>query len=118
MVQCLIMKYSALFESGPHPPCPPYVHCMSTRHHSCDRCSQAFPVILLLLFIVVNINRILGGGGEGVASFPGPARSSLAVRIFVLQATNAQGLGTFVLQATNAQGLGTRLGGGGGGGGE
>jgi len=27
---------------------PPYVHLASTRHHSSDRCSQAFPVFRAL----------------------------------------------------------------------
>ena len=70
MVQCLIMKYSALFESGPHPPCPPYVHLMSTRHHSCDRCSQAFPVIRhsssgSVYYCEHKPNTWGGGGGGG-----------------------------------------------------
>ena len=36
-----MMKSSMFFE---HRPLPPYVHLASTRHHSRDRCSQAFPV--------------------------------------------------------------------------
>ena len=38
--------------------CPPplHVHLVSTRHNSCDNCSQAFP-ILLLLCTILNINR-------------------------------------------------------------
>ena len=36
-----MMKSSALFERGP---LPPYVHLASTGCHSCDRCSQAFPI--------------------------------------------------------------------------
>ena len=35
------MKSSALFEHGP---LPPYVHLASTKRHSRDRCSQAFPI--------------------------------------------------------------------------
>ena len=38
-----MMKSSTLFECGP---LPPYVHLASTRRHSHDRCSQAFPVFL------------------------------------------------------------------------
>ena len=34
------MKSSTLFQCGP---LPPYVHLVSTRRHSCDRHSQAFP---------------------------------------------------------------------------
>ena len=51
-----MMKSSALFERGP---LPPYVHLASTRRHSCDRCSQAFPVFraLPLLCIILNKNR-------------------------------------------------------------
>ena len=36
-----MMKSSTLFERRP---LPPYVHLTSTRCHSCDRCSQAFPI--------------------------------------------------------------------------
>ena len=36
-----MMKSSTLFERGL---LLPYVHLASTRRHSCDRCSQAFPV--------------------------------------------------------------------------
>ena len=36
-----MMKSSTLFECGP---LPPYVHLLSTRCHSHDRCSQAFPI--------------------------------------------------------------------------
>ena len=38
---------------------PPYVHLASTWHHSCDRCSQAFPVFrtLPLPRIILNANR-------------------------------------------------------------
>ena len=39
----LMMKSSALFERGP---LPPYVHLVSTRHHSRKRYSQAFPIFL------------------------------------------------------------------------
>ena len=46
-------------------------------------------------------------GCSYIASFPGPARSSLAV--YEICAENSL-CANFVLQATNAQGLGTRLG--------
>ena len=36
-----MMKSSTLFESEP---LSPYIHLAATRHHSCDRCSQAFPI--------------------------------------------------------------------------
>ena len=39
------MKSSALFERGP---LPPYVRLVSTRRHSPDRCSQAYPVFRAL----------------------------------------------------------------------
>ena len=48
--------------------CPPYIHLASTRRHSRDRCSQAFPVFraLSLLCIVLNANRrTKNGGGLG-----------------------------------------------------
>ena len=48
--------------------CPPYVHLASTRCHSRDRCSQAFPVFcaLPLLCIILNENRrTKNGGGLG-----------------------------------------------------
>ena len=50
-----MMKSSALFERGP---LPPYVHLVSTRCHSCDRCSQAFPIFRTfpLLCIILNEN--------------------------------------------------------------
>ena len=54
------MKYSTLFVVGHH---PPYVHLASTRRHSRDRCSQAFPVFLpLFRFKPKNKN----GGGLGM----------------------------------------------------
>ena len=37
-----MMKSSMLFVVGHRP--PPYVHLASTRHHSRDKCSQAYPV--------------------------------------------------------------------------
>ena len=51
-----MMKSSTLFECGP---LPPYIHLASTRCHSCDRCSQAFPVLcaLPLLCIILNENQ-------------------------------------------------------------
>ena len=60
-----MMKSSTLFERGP---LPPYVHLASTRRHSRDRCSQAFPVFraLLLPCIILNENRrTKNGGGLG-----------------------------------------------------
>ena len=48
---------------------PPYVHITSTRHHSRDRCSQAFPVFLALPLpcIILNKNlRTKNGGGLGM----------------------------------------------------
>ena len=39
------MKSSTLFERGP---LPSYVHLSSTRRHSRDRCSHAFPVFRTL----------------------------------------------------------------------
>ena len=51
------MKSSTLFECGP---LPPYVHLASTRRHSHDRCSQAFPVFVCALpppCIILNANR-------------------------------------------------------------
>ena len=59
------MKSSTLFERGP---LPPYVHLASTRRHSRDRFSQAFPVFraLLLPCIILNANRrTKNGGGLG-----------------------------------------------------
>ena len=41
VLECLMMKSSALFECGPLSPC---VHLTSTRCHLCDKCSQAIPV--------------------------------------------------------------------------
>ena len=60
-----MMKSSTLFERGP---LPPYVHLASTRRHSRDRCSQAFPVFraLPLPCIILNENRrTKNGGGLG-----------------------------------------------------
>ena len=60
-----MMKSSTLFERGP---LPPYVHLASTRRHSRDRCSQAFPVFraLPLPCIILNANRrTKNGGGLG-----------------------------------------------------
>ena len=45
-----MMKSSTLFE---HATLPPYVHLMSTKRHSCDRCSQPFPVFALFRFRVL-----------------------------------------------------------------
>ena len=58
-----MMKSSTLFERGP---LPPYVHLASTRRHSRDRCSQAFPVLhaLPLLCIILNANRRTKNGGD------------------------------------------------------
>ena len=55
-LECLTMKSSTLYERGP---LPPYVHLASTRCHSRDRCSQAFPVFrtLVLPCIILNKNR-------------------------------------------------------------
>ena len=57
-----MMKPSTLFE---HEPLPPYVHLVSTRRHSRDRCSQAFPVFraLALPCIILNENRRTKNGG-------------------------------------------------------
>ena len=41
LLECLMMKSSTLFEFWPLSPC---IHLVSTRYHSRDRCSQAFPV--------------------------------------------------------------------------
>ena len=51
-----MMKSSTLFECGP---LLPYMHLASTRHHSHDRCSQAFPVFrtLPLPCTILNANR-------------------------------------------------------------
>ena len=60
-----MMKSSTLFERGP---LPPYVHLASTRRHSRDRCSQAFPIFcaLPLPCILLNKNRrTKNGGGLG-----------------------------------------------------
>ena len=40
-LQCSMMNLSMFFECGP---LLPYIHLTSTRHHSHNRCSQAFPV--------------------------------------------------------------------------
>ena len=60
-----MMKSSTLFERGP---LPPYVNIASTRRHSRDRCSQAFPVFCTfpLPCIILNANRrTKNGGGLG-----------------------------------------------------
>ena len=51
-----MMKSSTLFHLFERGPLPPYVHLTSNRRHSCDRCSQAFPVFrgLLLPCIILN----------------------------------------------------------------
>ena len=58
-----MMKSSTLFEHGP---LPPYVHLASTRRHSRDRFSQAFPVFraLPLPCIILNENRRTKNGGR------------------------------------------------------
>ena len=64
-LECSMMKSSTLFERGP---LPPYFHIVSTRRHSRDRCSQAFPVFrtLPLPCIILNANRrTKNGGGLG-----------------------------------------------------
>ena len=48
-----MMKSSTLFERGP---LPPYVHLASTRRHSRDRCSQAFPVFRALPLPCIMLN--------------------------------------------------------------
>ena len=56
-----MMKSSTLFECGP---LPPYVHLVSTRRHSRDRCFQAFPVFRALPppCIILNANRRTNNG--------------------------------------------------------
>ena len=51
-----MMKSSTLFVVGHR---PPYVHLASTRRHSRDKCSQAFPVFHALSppCIILNANR-------------------------------------------------------------
>ena len=51
-----MMKSSMVFVVGNR---PPYVHLASTRRHSRDKCSQAFPVFRALppLCIILNANR-------------------------------------------------------------
>ena len=51
-----MMKSSMVFVVGHR---PPYVHLASTRRHSRDKCSQAFPVFRALLppCIILNANR-------------------------------------------------------------
>ena len=51
-----MMKSSTLFVVGHR---PPYVHLASTRRHSRDKCSQAFPVFRALPppCIILNANR-------------------------------------------------------------
>ena len=51
-----MMKSSTVFVVGHR---PPYVHLVSTRRHSRDKCSQAFPVFRALLppCIILNANR-------------------------------------------------------------
>ena len=56
-----MMKTDTLFEHGP---LPPYVHLASTRRHSCDSCSQAFPVFATLPLLNAN-RRTENGGGLG-----------------------------------------------------
>ena len=56
---------------------PPYVHLASTRRHSRDRFSQAFPVFraLPLPCIILNKNRrTKNGGGLGTRLASAPAR--------------------------------------------
>ena len=64
-----MMKSSILFhvfECGPLPLPYMYVHLTSTRRHSRDRCSQAFPVFrtLPLPCIILNANRRTKNGGD------------------------------------------------------
>ena len=51
-----MMKSSTVFVVGHR---PPYVHLASTRRHSRDKCSQAFPVFRALPppYIILNANR-------------------------------------------------------------
>ena len=51
----------------------PYVHLASTTHHSCDRCSQAFPIFfyaLLLLCIMLNTTQKRGRPGNEATWYP------------------------------------------------
>jgi len=48
-VERSMIKSSTLFHVFECGPLPPYVHLASTWRHSCDRCSQAFPVFHALL---------------------------------------------------------------------
>ena len=54
-----MMKSSTLFHVFECGPLPPYVHLTSTRRHSRDRCSQAFPVFRAVpsSCIILNTNR-------------------------------------------------------------
>ena len=58
-VEHSMMKSSTLFHVFECGPLPPYVHLASTRRHSRDRCSQAFPAFraLPLPCIILNANR-------------------------------------------------------------
>ena len=77
-----------LFECGP---LPPYIHLAFIRHHPCDRCSQAFPIFLLvipLLHIILNANqRMKYGGGYSQRVWEIPVLASRFVSCVVLVRT-------------------------------
>ena len=71
-----MMKSSALFECGP---LPPYVHLASTKRHSRDRCSQAFPVFCTLPLPCITKTEKQNGGGLGTRLCLHSIRSSPSI---------------------------------------